>query len=456
MEKVAKHQRYLASEEVSNPGSPDPKPAKATDPKKPKPAPKAATKKPKPAPAKPQEKKRKLVMETSEAPSPAKRSKAGKVVKKRTKKSSLQLVDEFVDEGVPENEPRIGDEKADLQKAAEESLKEFHLARQDLLPTVVIREPESRKFQPLPKVQGKGKEKVSDEQVALDLLTLQTPKNKSHADQFIFQRRTSTPTKSSGHDESSSLYAELGLIDSESESDEEVPRIDAGVQDEGQVGPNPDDAATSQPPSSHFVLAGPDLEHVNLEASDTSIQPNPEQIDEKFTTTAYLNVQENLKLPTEGEVRLEEPASSARTLVSLQNLDKELSFTNQFLVEKSHEDEPKKTNVEAKVQSMITVPIHQDTWSVPLMTTPVIDLTVSQPVPTAVQAPLTTIRLFRFDLNSTNRLYKLENLNIPHQVSKAVDEIVTDAVEWAIQAPLRDRFRDFPEADMKEILHHRM
>ncbi|GJY08662.1 hypothetical protein Tco_0375716 [Tanacetum coccineum] len=55
-----------------------------------------------------------------------------------------------------------------------------------------------------------------------------------------------------------------------------------------------------------------------------------------------------------------------------------------------------------------------------------------------------------------SRLYKLENLDIPHQVSKAVDEIVTDAVDWAIQAPLRDRFRDFPEADMKEILHHRM
>ncbi|GKD80172.1 hypothetical protein Tco_1342793, partial [Tanacetum coccineum] len=68
----------------------------------------------------------------------------------------------------------------------------------------------------------------------------------------------------------------------------------------------------------------------------------------------------------------------------------------------------------------------------------------------------TTTRLFRFDLNLTHRLYKLENLDIPHQVSKAVDEIVTDAVDWAIQAPLRDRFRDLPEADMKEILHHRM
>ncbi|GJV36386.1 hypothetical protein Tco_1408863 [Tanacetum coccineum] len=55
-----------------------------------------------------------------------------------------------------------------------------------------------------------------------------------------------------------------------------------------------------------------------------------------------------------------------------------------------------------------------------------------------------------------NRLYNLENLDIPHKVGKAVDEIVTDSVDWAIQAPLRDRFRDLPEADMKEILHHRM
>nr|GFA01659.1 hypothetical protein [Tanacetum cinerariifolium] len=54
------------------------------------------------------------------------------------------------------------------------------------------------------------------------------------------------------------------------------------------------------------------------------------------------------------------------------------------------------------------------------------------------------------------RLYTLENLNIPQQVSKTVDEIVTDAADWAIQAPLRNRFRDLPEVDMKEILHQRM
>nr|GEV78517.1 hypothetical protein [Tanacetum cinerariifolium] len=35
-----------------------------------------------------------------------------------------------------------------------------------------------------------------------------------------------------------------------------------------------------------------------------------------------------------------------------------------------------------------------------------------------------------------SRLYNLENLNIPQKVSKAVDEIVTDAVDWTLQSPL--------------------
>ncbi|GKG06564.1 hypothetical protein Tco_0329533, partial [Tanacetum coccineum] len=91
LKKVAKHQRYLAGD----PDSPAPKPTKPAKQTKPKPTkqskptePKAASKKPKPAPAKPQEKKRKPVSESAEAPPLAKRAKAGKVVKKRTVKSS--------------------------------------------------------------------------------------------------------------------------------------------------------------------------------------------------------------------------------------------------------------------------------------------------------------------------------------------------------------------------------
>ncbi|GJS74742.1 hypothetical protein Tco_0707583 [Tanacetum coccineum] len=114
---------------------------------------------------------------------------------------------------------------------------------------------------------------------------------------------------------------------------------------------------------------------------------------------------------------LEEPASSAGTMSSLQNLDKELSFTNQFLVEKSQEDEPDKSNTKAEVQIQSNLALKE-----------------------------------RLDKHRS-RLYKLENLNIPHQVKKAIDEVVTDAVDWAMQAPLRARFSDLPTVDMKEIRH---
>ncbi|GJW08851.1 hypothetical protein Tco_1571274 [Tanacetum coccineum] len=252
LEKVAKHQRYLAGEEVSDPDSPAPKLDKATKHK--------ATKKSKPS-----------------AP------KAAPVTKPAVAKASKQVSTNLIctcqasgketKAGVPENEPRLDDEEAATQRAIEESLKEVHDAHRGPLPPVVIREPDSRKFQPLPEVQGKGKEKVSDEQVALDLLTLQTPKKKSPTEQYIFQRCTSTPTESFGHDDSSSLYAELGLTVSETESDKEVPGIVARVQDEGQAGPNPGehdegqaglnlgDVAASQPPSSHVFMLDLTLKH---------------------------------------------------------------------------------------------------------------------------------------------------------------------------------------------------
>ncbi|GJR07744.1 hypothetical protein Tco_0790396 [Tanacetum coccineum] len=331
------------------------------------------------------------------------------------------------------------------------------------------------------------------------------------------------PTESSTHAESPSIDAELNLTDNETESDEEASKINArnqeegqagpnpgvqdegqagpnpGVQDEGQAGPNPGIAAESQLQSSHVVHAGPNLEHMDLGTSDASTQQKPEQMDEEFTTTAYPNVQENLKLLTEDQVILEEPASSTRTLSSLQNLDKDLSFTDQFFMEKTQEEEPGKTNAEAEVQSMVSVPIHQDTSSVPPMTTLVIDLTKSQsnsslltstttiltitttttPLPPPPQPqqstadPILVKRIGKLeqhmaDLIQNNlaleerldkqgsRLYNLENLNIPHKVSQAVDEIVTDAVDWAMQAPLRARFRDLPTVDMKEILQQRM
>ncbi|GJV40501.1 hypothetical protein Tco_1418941 [Tanacetum coccineum] len=195
--------------------------------------------------------------------------------------------------------------------------------------------------------------------------------------------------------ESSSLYAKLGLTDSGTESNEEVsPEMSTQGQEEGQGGTNPGDAGVSRTPSSHVVHAGPNLDHMDLGIAEDSSQPNIEQMDDEFTATAYPKVQENLKLPSECEVRLEEPASSARTLSSMKNLDKDLSFTNQFLIEKLQEDEPENTNTEAK--------------------------------------------------------------EIDRKIEESVKEVVTASVQHAIRAPLRARFKDLPTSDMKEILLQHM
>ncbi|GJY44729.1 hypothetical protein Tco_0432942 [Tanacetum coccineum] len=401
--RVAKYQRFLSRKEVSDDDAPPPKPAKGAKPKttkkptstqqtkpKTKPSTTKTTKltssqppKPKPAPVKPQEKKRKRVLDATEAPSQAKHSKAGRVSKKRTR----QLRGEFIDERVPATEPRVDDEEAIMQKVLEESMKDAYPAHRGPLPPVVIREPDSGKLQSLLEVSGKGKE----------------------------MRRTPATAESSGLVESSSLYAELGLTDSGMESDEEVsPEINAQGQEEGQGGTNPGDAGVSQTPSSHVVHAGPNLDHMDLGIAEASSQPNTEQMDDEFTATAY---------------------------------PKDLSFTDQFLVEKSQEDKPKKTNTEAEVQSMVTVPILQDTSSISLMTTPVIDITDPQSDSIIVPASMPTTTAMVTETTITTAV-----LPPPPQPQQDVSTLIL------IQtiAPLCTRFKDLPTSDMKEILLQRM
>ncbi|GKC07856.1 hypothetical protein Tco_0999466 [Tanacetum coccineum] len=127
-EHVAKYQQFLdeergkaekggATESFEATKVTKPKAAKATTPagdKAPKPT---ATQPPKPNPAPTQpskavsEKKRKLVKETLNEPSPAKRSKGGLVIKKRKPKSLLKLVDKPSDEGVLVEEPAYNEER---------------------------------------------------------------------------------------------------------------------------------------------------------------------------------------------------------------------------------------------------------------------------------------------------------------------------------------------------------
>nr|GFB86130.1 histone deacetylase 14 [Tanacetum cinerariifolium] len=383
--KVAQHQRYMAGETGSNLVSPAPKPTKLTRKPKstvPKAPPRHAvstpvtTAQPAPtsAPAKPQKKKHKQATKTSDKPPKAKKSKYSSVGKIRSVKSVVASKAE----DVPAMEPQVAAEDPDLQKALEESMKTAYALPRGPLPPV-----------------------------AHDLLSLQKPKRRSPADQYIFQRRISEPTGSSGHDESP--YALLGQSDIEEESEKVVlraneegqvkdqarpdpgtqaegqPGSDAGAQDKDQAGSNPDETcegqarpdpgdagAEAQSIPSPVVHARSDREHMDLDVADVSPQPSTEQLDEWFTTTTYPKVQENLKLATEEQVLLDDPASSSGTLSSLQHLSKDISFGDLFFSDRPSDADK---NVETKVESMVNVPIQQAMSSISLMTSLIIDLT---------------------------------------------------------------------------------
>ncbi|GKA76567.1 hypothetical protein Tco_0783028, partial [Tanacetum coccineum] len=209
-------------------------------------------------------------------------------------------------------------------------------------------------------------------------------------------------------------------------------------------------------------------------------------------------VQESLKFPADKHVILEDPLSSTGTLSSMKNLDNAYAIGDQFINDKSTNNEPRKLNVEAEVVSMVTVPIYQASSSVPPLSTPVIDLSPPKPASFTTQMPIFTAttmttttplppppqqqstteselaervaalekKLSDLEQNNKNldnttqnlgsRVYTLELRDLPHKINEAVRENVKEAVQIALQAPLRDRFRDLSEEDMKEMLHQRM
>nr|GFA40977.1 hypothetical protein [Tanacetum cinerariifolium] len=59
--------------------------------------------------------------------------------------------------------------------------------------------------------------------------------------------------------------------------------------------------------------------------------------------------------------------------------------------------------------------------------------------------------------NLGSRVFTLKLWDLPHKIDQNFNTVVKEAVHIALQqAPLRDRFRELPEAYMKEILHQQM
>nr|GEV31633.1 hypothetical protein [Tanacetum cinerariifolium] len=128
---------------------------------------------------------------------------------------------------------------------------------------------------------------------------------------------------------------------------------------------------------------------------------------------------------------------------------------------------PKKRNItdqfifQWRTPAMVAVPIYQASSSVPPLSIPilVIDLSPPKPASYTIQVPIFTTTTTTTITTTLHLLYNNKaqlNQNLPHKINEAVCESVREAVYVALQAPLRDRFRELPEANMKEILHQRM
>nr|GEV17514.1 hypothetical protein [Tanacetum cinerariifolium] len=413
LEKVAKHERYLAGETGSDSDSPAPKPTKTA--KKPKLT--APKEDPRPSVSKPVSTKQpepKSAIKISNKPSKAIKSKPGLVSKKRKPLSSLRSMDESVAEDVHVKEPQFDDEEADMQRELEESLKSMYDVPRGPLPPVVIREPEFGKYQPLPEVPGKGKEKVIEEQVAHS--EVESEEDVPGAD------AGGQGEGQAGPDPGAQAEGQAGP--DPSARDEGQAGSNPDEQPEGQAGPDPGNAETSQLMPSLVVHAGSDRKHIDLDVADVSTQPPPEQMDEGFTVMAYPKVQENIKLTVEEQVLLEEPPSSSGTLSSLQYLTKDLSFGDLFFSNKPSEADNDKATTKTKAESMLLKATATGT-------------TTTLPPPSQQQQSTTDAMMMKrigelehimADLIQENkrlekrldshgvRLYTLEQLDIPHQI----------------------------------------
>nr|GFA84139.1 hypothetical protein [Tanacetum cinerariifolium] len=116
--------------------------------------------------------------------------------------------------------------------------------------------------------------------------------------------------------------------------------------------------------------AGPDPGESRATLARLNIEPTYDD----FMANVYPNVHESLKFMADEHVIIEDPLSSTRTLSLMNNLDDAYTIGDQFLNDKSIIDELGKLNVEAKVVSMVTVPIYQASSLVPPLSTLVIDL----------------------------------------------------------------------------------
>ncbi|GJU12195.1 retrovirus-related pol polyprotein from transposon TNT 1-94 [Tanacetum coccineum] len=371
----------------------------------------ASTKQPKPKPA--IEKSSKPVPApkpkvTKEKPSKASTAKPPKpkpAKEKSTKATPLQKAGKAHSEPEPEPEQEGASEEYDMEHAIQMSLESFQAQGHAHVRGVAIQEPVVEAIRPLLVVEGKEASTRPSTQ----------PLDDTSAN--IIRDYPSSADAETGED-----------VEKQENVEEKMVELD-----QDQAGSDPGETLESRPQPEQVHMeedqAGPDhgISRVALGG------PDPEPTHNEFMVDLY-------------------PKDA-------------YAIGDQFINDKSTDDEPIKLNVEAEVVSMVTVPIYQASSSVPLLSTPVIDLSPPKPASSTTQTPIFTATTMTTttplppppqqqstteselaervaalekklsDLEQTNknldnttrnlgsRVYTLELRDLPHKINEAVCEM---------------------------------
>nr|GEY22236.1 hypothetical protein [Tanacetum cinerariifolium] len=218
---------------------------------------------------------------------------------------------------------------------------------------------------------SKGKGIATDEHVAQSLLDLYKPEKKSTTYQFLLQRRTlateeeSTRPYTQPEDDTSANI----VRDTPSPIDVETSAITNKTNSEGDIV-----ILNVGEEQGEYVAKKVDLDEKTAEINEgqTGTNPDTEPMHDEFVATVYPQLHESLKHPDEEHFHLENPLRSTGTLSSMKNMDA-YSFSDQFFNDKLIEEDLRKINMDFKVESMVTILIHQASSSIPLLSTPTIE-----------------------------------------------------------------------------------
>nr|GEY33838.1 hypothetical protein [Tanacetum cinerariifolium] len=325
---------------------------------------------------------------------------------------------------------------------------------------VAIRKPASWITQRLLVVEDKGKGIATDEQAAQSLLDLQKLKKKN--------AKTDADTKKYNSEE----YIEI--LNVNEEQGEDVSNTVALEErtfelDEGQAGSYPGKTPESRPPlEEDQVGSNPEQSHVVLAG------PNPEPMHKDFIVTIYPQIHESLKLTIDEQ----NPPSLSGTLSSIKNMDDAFTFGDQFLNDKPTEKEPAPSlstpiinlTPPKPVSSPAQAPVFIATTATTITTT----LTLSSPLPQqsttnlVLATRVSALEKICADFEKkhklqdkttqalSSRVFTLENHDMYLKIDDYVNESVKEVIHSAIQALIRERFRELSGFKMKEILRDLM